>query len=236
VIRLALNRTKWTHKKEILRDVKIKSVDFKEYFATMLESGMVETKIVKRGGKGRDSVWVVLLDQGKVGNVTNVAKVAKVAKVERDYSIERKDSTLATLATMDILPSMAPKGKESQGIGPHPHKDMPTREEHIRTPDLAGMSAEEIITAGLKHGLEEAEKKPVDPGFQKFKAGLKKRHCLKCGRDFSYDLGIHFLDGYICTPCSMGHPPPQNKTTTSSSASEPVHSDLQKTLDGEVPA
>jgi len=121
-------------KKEILRDVKIKSVDFKEYFATMLESGMVETKIVKRGGKGRDSLWVVLLDQGKVGNVTNVANVAKVAKVERDYySIERKDSTLATLATKAILPSVAPKGKESQGIGPHPRRDMPTPEpEEIR--------------------------------------------------------------------------------------------------------
>lgn len=121
-------------KKEILRDVKIKSVDFKEYFATMLESGMVETKIVKRGGKGRDSLWVVLLDQGKVGNVTNVANVAKVAKAERDYSIERKDSTLATLATTDILPSVAPKGKESHGIGPHPRQGMPTpgQDEELR--------------------------------------------------------------------------------------------------------
>ncbi|MFA5312824.1 MAG: hypothetical protein WC375_05815, partial [Methanomassiliicoccales archaeon] len=46
-----------------------------------------------------------------------------------------------------------------------------------------------------------------DPGLQKFKAGMKKRHCSMCGRNFSYDLGIHYLDGYICQACQSGQGP-----------------------------
>jgi hypothetical protein len=51
------------------------------------------------------------------------------------------------------------------------------------------------------------KKKPEDPGFTKFKAGMKKRHCLMCGRNFNYDLGIHHLDGYICQACQSGQGP-----------------------------
>lgn len=46
-----------------------------------------------------------------------------------------------------------------------------------------------------------------DPGLQKFKAGMKKRHCLMCGRNFSYDLGIHYNDGFICQACQSGQGP-----------------------------
>jgi hypothetical protein len=46
-----------------------------------------------------------------------------------------------------------------------------------------------------------------DPGLQKFKAGMKKRHCLMCGRNFSYDLAFHYLDGYICQACQSGQGP-----------------------------
>lgn len=73
-------------RKEILRDVKIKSADFSEFLATMIESGQVETKTVKRGGKGRDSVYVILLDLAEVGNVGNVAKITNVARVEEIHS------------------------------------------------------------------------------------------------------------------------------------------------------
>jgi len=92
-------------KKEIMRDIKIKSADFDEYLATMVESGMVEVKAVKRGGKGRDSLYVFLLDNQKVGEVATIAKKAKIAKVEEIHSnkdngdLEGKNSTLATLAT-----------------------------------------------------------------------------------------------------------------------------------------
>jgi DNA-directed RNA polymerase subunit RPC12/RpoP len=46
-----------------------------------------------------------------------------------------------------------------------------------------------------------------DFGLAEFKAGMKKRHCLKCGRDFLYNLMPYFNNeetGYICTSCSMG--------------------------------
>jgi hypothetical protein len=177
-------------KKEIMRDVKIKSADFHEFLDTMIESGVVETKTVKRGGKGRDSLWVFLLDSSNVANVANVAIVAKVAKVDVIHSKsepengEGKNSTLATLATKATFPILATKEQESG---------------------------------------KTAIKKPAkeDPGFQKFKTGMKKRHCLLCGQNFSYDLGVHFQGGYICEPCRRGGPPP-----------EPTKADSQTKLEG----
>jgi hypothetical protein len=79
-------------KKEIMRDVKIKSADFHEFLDTMIESGVVETKTVKRGGKGRDSLWVFLLDSSNVANVANVSIVAKVAKVDVIHSKSKPEN------------------------------------------------------------------------------------------------------------------------------------------------
>jgi hypothetical protein len=58
-----------------------------------------------------------------------------------------------------------------------------------------------------------------DTGFKKFQAGMKKRHCLLCGQNFSYDLGVHFQGGYICARCHREGPPPA-----------PVKPDSQTTL------
>ena len=58
-----------------------------------------------------------------------------------------------------------------------------------------------------------------DPGFQKFRTGMKKRLCLMCGEHFSYDLGIQWQDGYICARCHREGPPPA-----------PVKPDSQTTL------
>lgn len=109
-------------KKEIMRDVKIKSADFNEYLATMEESDAVETKTVKRGGKGRDSLWVFLLDQAIVGDVVTVDNVAIVAKVEEipsksiDENVDGKISTLATLATMSTSSIVATVKEEPATI------------------------------------------------------------------------------------------------------------------------
>jgi len=75
---------------------------------TPSESGMVESKTVKRGGKGRDSVYIFLCN---VSNVANVAKVANVANVEEIHpdDKERKKETLATLATKATLATLAAK-------------------------------------------------------------------------------------------------------------------------------
>lgn len=119
-------------KKEIMRDVKIKSADFYEYLATMVESGTVETKTVKRGGKGRDSLWVFLLDQAIVGNVATVANVAIVARVEEipSKNVEGKNSTLATLATKATLPIVATIGADLRQVD----EQKAAKEEKFRTP------------------------------------------------------------------------------------------------------
>lgn len=163
-------------KTEIMRDVKIKSADFSDYLDTMIESGMVETKTVKRGGKGRDGLWVFLLDQPKVDKIAIIAKIAKIAKIDEIPSKndpengEGKNSILAILATQAISPILATNEQESG---------------------------------------KTAIKKPAkeDSDLQRFKAGMKKRHCLMCGQNFSYDLGVHFQGGYICEPCRRDGPP-----------------------------
>lgn len=72
------------------------------------------------------------------------------------------------------------------------------------------------------------KKESEDPGFEKFKQGMKKRHCLMCERHFSYDLGIHYLNGYICQACQSGQGPVLEKS---------AKHNPQKTLaDSEAPA
>ena len=102
-------------KKDIMRDIKIKSADFHDYLDTMRESGVVETKNVPRGGKGRDGIWVFLTDPSIVDNVAKVAKIAKVAKVEEipSENEETEKSTLATLPTLPILPILATMGQDT---------------------------------------------------------------------------------------------------------------------------
>ena len=114
-------------RREILKDVKIKSADFNEYLSTMIESEMVESKTVKRGGKGRDSVYVFLRNVSKVAYVAKVANVANVEEIHSD-DIEEKKETLATLETKAILPTVVTEGKDIQlATGPHPRKDLPLR-------------------------------------------------------------------------------------------------------------
>jgi len=58
------------------------------------------------------------------------------------------------------------------------------------------------------HPRKDASKE--DPGLQKFKAGIKKRHCSLCGRTFPHDLTPYFNEGkssYICVSCHMGGAP-----------------------------
>jgi hypothetical protein len=179
-------------RRDILKDVKIKSVDFNEYLSTMIESGTAEAKNVTRGGKGRDSVYVFLCNVSKVAYVAKVANVANVEEIHSKKDFENGEGIISTLATKATLATLATLATEEQESG------------------------------------KTAIKKPKedDPGLQKFKAGIKKRHCLMCGQNFSYDLGIHWQGGYICARCHREGPPP-----------EPIKSDSQKKLAGsEAPA
>jgi hypothetical protein len=105
----------------------------------------------------------------------------------------------------------------------------------------SGVEPTPSLRENENEGLEEKEKlredrgkqnygrggRPDDPGFQKFKAGMKKRHCLKCGRDFNYDLIPYYNNGesgYICASCSMGQ------------TEQPIKANPQTKLDGEASA
>jgi hypothetical protein len=76
-----------------------------------------------------------------------------------------------------------------------------TKEEHFRTPepkpDLTGMSIKEIIAAGLKYGLEEAEKKP------EYKEPIT---CAVCGADLTGHGQITKGEKVYCAKPGCGYP------------------------------
>ena len=160
-------------KKEIMRDVKIKSADFSEYLATMVESSTIETKTVKRGGKGRDSLWVFLLDSSNVVKVANVAIVVKVAKVDvipsknDPENEEGKKSTLATLATKATFPILA---TEEQCSGKTAINKL-----NEDTPDL------QKFNAGVRT--------------------RSKNTCRMCGQHFEIPLQMGCQGGFMCSKC-----------------------------------
>jgi hypothetical protein len=77
----------------------------------------------------------------------------------------------------------------------------------------------QVVSETAQNDFSDNMARKDDPGRKRFKAGMKKRHCLLCGQNFSYDLGVHFPGGYICEPCRRDGPPP-----------EPDKADSQKKL------
>jgi hypothetical protein len=102
-------------KRDIMRSMKIKSADFNDYLDTMVESGAVETKMLKHDGKGRDTLYVFLLQS--VTNVTNVPKVTSVTKVPSRISSGDVEVTLGTLGT---LVTQGTEETPKQTLGPEP--------------------------------------------------------------------------------------------------------------------
>lgn len=70
-------------RREIMRYVKIKRKDFDDYVSMMVESEMIDEKIVDNKGKGRNPVYLFLRDNAKVTNVSNVPKVTSVTSVPK---------------------------------------------------------------------------------------------------------------------------------------------------------
>ncbi len=83
----------------------------------MVQSGLVEIKTVSKAGKGRDTKWILLLEQSRVGTVARVDKIAKVSKVEciPAKNCER-DSTLATLAPLPTVATVAAEAKPAEEL------------------------------------------------------------------------------------------------------------------------
>ena len=102
-------------RREIMATIKIKSSDFSEYLATMEESGTVETKIVKRGGKGRDTLYVFFLTSQRTDiSSANVSNVSIVEEIPAE-NVKGKESTLDTLATLDTLDTKATMLRSAAG-------------------------------------------------------------------------------------------------------------------------
>lgn len=96
-------------RKEIMRDVKIKSREMTEYLATMLECEMLEQKNVYNEVTKRNTSYLFLLNNEKVGNVGKVVKVEKVEKVEDQIKDEtvKEEITVPTPSTFSTLPTFS---------------------------------------------------------------------------------------------------------------------------------
>jgi hypothetical protein len=191
-------------KKEIMRDVKVKSADFNDYLDTMIESDTIGIEVFKREGKGRDSVWIFLLDQSKVESVAKVARIAQVANVEeiqfdKDiFDLEDKDPTLATLATKAtssiLTTDIREKADNDYSICDEPA--LPLSKPPKNLPYTSRID------------------RPTP---------TRSRHiCRSCGKDFEIPLAIVCQGGYICEACRRDGPPP-----------EPEKADQQSKLIGE---
>jgi P4 family phage/plasmid primase-like protien len=68
-----------------------------------------------------------------------------------------------------------------------------------------GYTQPSTVSTALEEGGQKTGKlnRPT-PERERFEAGMKRRHCLKCGRNFPFNLGIHWKDGYLCFDCNRG--------------------------------
>jgi hypothetical protein len=131
----------------------------------------------------------------------------------KHYDNDRKQQQ-APLSDTDKSPAPESIRTDNASSG---HVDIPIRQA-VDTLQPS-TSTEEQTNAKEEHFRDQAEKhidpkKPNEgnPGFQKFKAGMKKRTCCLCGRAFPYDLTPYFNNGqsgYICVSCHMGGKPPE---------------------------
>ncbi len=155
-----------TTKNEISRDVKVRSKELNEYLNTMEENETIEIKTVKRKGKGRDSVYIVLSkndnERTKVSKISNIANIAKIAKIEGiPKDGDHKSSTLSSLATLPILPIFATLG---DGDGVAAKKEQ------------TGDTIDDALIQAAKH---ESEKETRD---HELMAKYSKKTCLACGK------------------------------------------------------
>jgi len=94
-------------RKEIMRDVKIKSKEMTEYLLTMDECEMIETRKVYNSTTKRSTSHIFLKDH-KVGLVGEVVEVERVEKVEEQINeeTEKEEITVPTLDTFSTLPTL----------------------------------------------------------------------------------------------------------------------------------
>lgn len=183
-------RLKWTSLMRLIHQDKDK---LEKAVASLVESEEVEDIIIQSAGH-KSARWILLKYKNKIGlseldpiryaktkssKGSNVSKSSKGSKGSTDSNDPSGiQANKATIATFAKNATFGVVVEEDDQPSSGPH---PRKDAPTPTKD--------------------------DPGLQKFKAGMKKRHCSMCGRNFSYDLGIHYLDGYICQACQSGQGP-----------------------------
>lgn len=150
-------------RKEIMRDVKIKSKEMTEYLLTMQECEMIEIKNVWKPETKRNTSYVFLKTH-KVANVGKVVEVGKVEKVEEQINEEtlKEKITVPTSSTFSTLAT-------------HPtHQD-------VECKDVSNSSNSAAVVVGGRDADIPASAKPqneadrIREGHQKHVAELKKK-------------------------------------------------------------
>ena len=187
-------------KKDLMRATHFKKKDIEDSLETLIESNEIKLVTVSNP-HGPASEWVIMSqDSDKLNTVdtvyTDIPSIpSHKKKIMKDENIEGMcdgidGSTNATVCDekpIDIDSAFATKSETSvKGVD---ESDNPS------------------TTIDPHHRKDAPTPTKDDPGLMKFKAGIKKRHCLMCGRHFSYDLCIHYKDGYICQACQSGQGP-----------------------------
>jgi hypothetical protein len=190
-------------RKELMRDVKIKSKEMTDYLLSMNECEMTETRNVYNPVTKRNTSVIFLKDHKvvKVGKVVKVERVEKVENYINDPDLP-EENTLPTSSTFSTLPTLSTFHE-----GRVECKDV---EEVEDTPPASG-----------PHPRKE------DPDREKFKVGLAahqarrdKHTCSRCGKHDDIPYIMHDYNGYYCEPCRRGDGPP----------SEPIKADPQTIL------
>jgi hypothetical protein len=168
-------------RKEIMRDVKIKSKEVTEYLLTMEECEMIETKSVYNEVTKRNTSYVFLNAQ-RVENVGKVVKVDRVEKVDNEIITVKEPITVPTISTFSTLATL------------------PTF--HVNGLDFKGV--------GKKEAAPSPAHKEAKPEKERFKANVQSRNrntCMLCGEHFDIPLQMGCSGGYMCAKCHREGPP-----------------------------
>ncbi|MFA6373803.1 MAG: DUF3987 domain-containing protein [Methanothrix sp.] len=180
-------RLKWTSLMRLIHQDKDK---LEKAVAALVESEEVEDIIIQSAGH-KPARWILLKDKNK----TCLSELKPIRYAETKSSEGSKGSNVSKGSKVST-DSSDPSGIQANNA---------TIATFAKDATFGKEVEEDDRPSSGPRPRKDAPKE--DPGLQRFKSGMKKRHCLMCGRNFSYDLGIHYKDGYICQACQSGQEP-----------------------------
>ncbi len=182
-------------KKELMRATHFKKKDIEDSLETLAESNEIKLVTVSNP-HGPSSEWIIMSqDSDKLDTVDTV--YTDIPSIPSHMNKIKKDDDVEGLC---------------DGIDGSTNATVCDEKPHDIDSAIATESETSIMDVDERNdsssGPRPRKDAPKDdPGLQRFKAGMKKRHCSMCGRNIPYDLGIHYKDGYICQACQSGQGP-----------------------------